>query len=125
MKILIIEDELLIQKALKKLLEAQGVQVIATAQGDQALELIKDNDFDRIICDLMLHDITGFDIIEECKKKYKYTEISHKFMLMTAYSSETVLNKAREYGCPVFTKPFSNIHETVNLFISGANCEAQ
>jgi DNA-binding response OmpR family regulator len=107
MNILIIEDEILIQKSLKKLIEMKGHTV-------DAIALILENNYDRIICDLMLQDITGFDIIEESKQKYDIDQIAKDFIIMTAYSSEQVLTKARSYGCRVVNKPFDNINQTID-----------
>ena len=71
MKILIIEDEILIQKSLQKLLQIKGAEVDVQDQGEKAIQMILDNNYDRILCDLMLKDLNGFDIIEESKKKYR------------------------------------------------------
>lgn len=117
MKILIVEDELLIQKSLKKLLERKGAEVMATAQGKEAIELIQTENFDRVICDLMLQDITGFDVIEESKKKYNAGQIAQTFMIMTAYGSPQVLEKAQAYGCKVFGKPFDDMEATIKAFM--------
>ena len=43
----------------------------------------------------MLQDITGFDIIEDSKAKYSAQEISKKFVIITAYSSDQVLTKCQ------------------------------
>ena len=117
MKILIVEDEILIQRSLQKLLEKKGATVSATANGKEAIDLIVANDYDKIICDLMLQDITGFDIIEDCKKKYTTEEISKKFTIITAYSSDQVLVKARSYGCDVLNKPFEDMGEALKKFM--------
>lgn len=119
MNILLIEDEPLIQKSLKKLLEKKGATVIVESRGKNAIELIANNNFDRIICDLMLQDISGFDIIEESKSKYSINEISKLFVIITAYSSPQVLQKAQGYGCHVLSKPFENLESAINLFLSG------
>ena len=116
--ILLVEDELLIQKSLQKLIEKRGKNVDVASNGKEAISKILVNDYDRIICDLMLKDTTGFDVIEESKKKFSSTEIQKKFIIITAYSSEQVLNKAREYGCKVIGKPFGDIHETIDILIA-------
>jgi CheY-like chemotaxis protein len=120
MKILVIEDEILIQQSLKKLLEKMGAVVSVESRGTEALTLIKSENFDRIVCDLMLQDITGFDIIEESKSLYSNTEISKKFIIITAYSSEQVLTKAHEYGCIVLNKPFNNMKLALDTMINGS-----
>jgi DNA-binding response OmpR family regulator len=121
MKILIIEDEILIQKSLTKLLQKKGATVSATSSGKEALGLIYQNKYDRIICDLMLTDISGFDVIEESKKVFTNQEISNKFVIMTAYSSDQVHHKAQEYGCTFLTKPFKSLHDALDIFLKESN----
>jgi CheY-like chemotaxis protein len=117
-KILLIEDEPLIQKSLKKLLEKRNVIVFVESNGKKAIERILTENYDRIICDLMLQDVSGFDIIEDAKKKYSLSEISKVFIIITAYSSSQVLEKAQSYGCKVLSKPFSNIEEAIDIFVT-------
>ncbi len=106
-RLLIIEDEFLIQYSLKKLFERKGISVDTTNSGKKAIGLINSKDYDKIICDLMLKDITGFEVIEESKKKYNSEDIKSKFVIITAYSSEQILEKASYYQCKIINKPFN------------------
>lgn len=117
MKILVIEDEILIQQSLKIMLQKRGAEVTCASKGSEAIELIRRNDFDRIICDLMLQDITGFDIIEDSKSKYSAQDISKKFVIITAYSSEQVLSKAKDYNCVVLNKPFNDMKTALDIML--------
>jgi len=118
MKILIVEDELLIQQSLKILLENMGISVSTTTHGKEAIKLIQADNFDRIICDLMLQDITGFDVLEESLKKYDRNEIKSKFVIMSAYNSPEILEKAKSYQCMFISKPFQHIQDTLKMMIS-------
>ena len=118
MRILIVEDELLIQQSLKILLEKMGVSVATTMNGREAIQMIQDENFDRIICDLMLQDITGFDVIEESLKKYDRNEIKSRFVIISAYNSPEILEKAKSYQCMFISKPFQHIQDTLKLMIS-------
>jgi CheY-like chemotaxis protein len=113
--LLIIEDEILIQQSLKKLLERKGMKVDVSASGKVAIDMIHSQNFDRIICDLMLQDISGFDVIEESKKRYSTEEIGKKFVIMTAYNSPQVLSRASSYQCKLLNKPFDNLEEAIRL----------
>ncbi|MBT3979864.1 MAG: response regulator [Bacteriovoracaceae bacterium] len=117
MNVLIIEDEILIQKSLLKIIGAKGHSCIGTSLGKESIELIMNNEFDLIICDLMLRDTTGFDIIEATKVKLSPAEISQKFTIITAYCSEQVLERARGYGCRVFEKPFVDLMKTIDTML--------
>jgi len=113
--ILIIEDEILIQQSLMKLFERRGFTVDVSASGKLAIDYILNKNYDRIICDLMLQDISGFDVIEESKKKFSAAEISSKFVIMTAYNSPQVLSRANAYQCKLLNKPFDNLEEALRI----------
>ena len=108
-RILIIEDEVLIAQSLKKMLEKKGHQVETTESGHEAILRIAKQDYDRIVCDLMLQDISGFDVLEESRKRFTPQEMGEKFIIMTAYNSPQVLEKAREYHCEILNKPFDDL----------------
>lgn len=116
-RILIIEDEILIQQSLKLFFEYKGVQVDAVAQGKEALELILKNDYDRILCDLMLSDITGFDVFEESLQKYNRQQLTNIFVFMSAYNSAEVLAKISKYNCMFISKPFDKIEITIDKIL--------
>lgn len=118
MYILIVEDEPLIQKSLKLLLERHGAKVDIEASGKNAIEMILNSNYDRIICDLMLQDITGFDVIEDSKAKYGPEELKDIFIIITAYSSPQVLEKAAEYGCKLISKPFEDTNKAIEVFLA-------
>lgn len=117
LKVLLIEDEILIQKSLSKMLELKGAKVQSESFGRQAIKAILNSDFDRIICDLMLQDVSGFDVLEESKMRYEPEELSKKFIIITAYSSESVLEKASRYGCRVISKPFLDLNKTIETLL--------
>lgn len=113
--LLIIEDEILIQQSLKKLFERKGFKVDVSASGKMAIDMVLSNTYDRIICDLMLQDISGFDVIEESKKKYSAKDISEKFVIMTAYNSPQVLSRASSYQCRLLNKPFDDLEQAMRM----------
>ena len=116
-KILIIEDEILIQQSLKKMIMMKGHTVDATSSGSEGLEMIFHHHYDKIVCDLMLQDISGFDILEATKKKMGLSFISQKFLIMTAYSSSQILNKASSYHLSILNKPFRDIVSVINMIL--------
>ena len=118
MNILLVEDEPLIQKSLTRLLQKRGANVLAVSSGKEAIKEIMEQNFDRIICDLMLQDITGFDVIEESKKKFSREDIARKFVIITAYTSAQVHEKAGHYGCQVLGKPFEDLNLALDIFLN-------
>ncbi len=121
MNILIVEDEILVQKSLKILLEKKGATVTTTGSGHEAIGLILNHQFDKIVCDIMLLDITGFDVIEEVRKKYTPQGIMEYFVIMTAYCSDSILKKVASYNCPLLRKPFGSIDEALEIIMRNKN----
>jgi hypothetical protein len=45
-------------------------------------------------------------------------EISKLFIIITAYSSPHVIEKATQYGCLLLSKPFENIESALEIFLA-------
>ena len=71
MKILVIEDDISIQKALYKGLNKFGYAVDTASDGEKALELFGINEYDGIILDLNLPILDGLDVLKEIRRKDK------------------------------------------------------
>lgn len=66
--LLIIEDDVDQQIIMKQLLESKGTNVTIADSGKSALEKIKHEEFDCIIIDLGLPDISGYEVLEQIDK---------------------------------------------------------
>ncbi|NPA43696.1 MAG: sigma-54-dependent Fis family transcriptional regulator [Chlorobi bacterium] len=67
-KILVIEDEEVIQRVLKKILEAENYEVDAAYDGVEGIKKIKENDYDVVLCDIKMPKKDGLEVLEEAKK---------------------------------------------------------
>ena len=67
-RILIIEDEKIITKTLQKLLQTKGYDADVVNSGKDALAKIKENDFNLIICDIMMPEMDGIETIRAIRK---------------------------------------------------------
>lgn len=105
LNILIVEDEFLIAKSMCKKFETFGHSASSIPSGIEAIKLINLHKFDLVICDLMLQDISGFDVIDEIISK----PTTPKIVIMTAYSSAQIMERAKNYDCKIFQKPFSDL----------------
>ena len=63
--VLVVEDEPTVQVLVQDLLEAWGHRVEATSTGDEAIERLRDQEFDVVVLDLMLGDVSGYDVLDE------------------------------------------------------------
>lgn len=81
---LVVDDEKLIRLLLSRALKKEGIPVVDAGCGNEAIEKIRKRQFDLIILDLRLGDISGIDIINNIKKISPDTKI----IVITAYGSE-------------------------------------
>ncbi|WP_271405866.1 sigma-54-dependent transcriptional regulator [Tenacibaculum soleae] len=69
-KILIIEDEAAIRRVLKKIIseENEAYQVEEAEDGLVGIEMIKNNDYDLVLCDIKMPKMDGVEVLEKAKK---------------------------------------------------------
>ena len=67
-KILVVDDEVNIRRMIRKFAEFEGYEVGEAANGMEAVELVKNNDYDLIVMDIMMPKLDGFSTCKEIKK---------------------------------------------------------
>ncbi|MCX7926534.1 MAG: response regulator [Candidatus Omnitrophica bacterium] len=67
-RILIVDDEAMITKSLQKLLKKQGYDVTIVTNGKEALEKIKNEDFDLFILDIRMPEMDGIETLQAARK---------------------------------------------------------
>jgi DNA-binding response OmpR family regulator len=103
-KILIVEDEPNIGRGLKDNLEFEGYQIDLAADGATGLNLIFANHYDLILLDVMMPEMSGFDVCKKAREK----GIEVPIILLTAKSEEFDKVLGLELGADDYiTKPFS------------------
>lgn len=102
-KILVVDDEIKIVEVVKAYLEKEGYGVEVAYNGAEALRKYEDNNFNVIILDLMLPDISGEDI---CKKIRETSEVPI-IMLTAKVEEESILNGFSLGSDDYVVKPFS------------------
>ncbi len=103
-KILIVEDEPSMRLGLKDNLEFEGYEVDFAEDGTIGLEKIKENKYNLILLDVMLPNLSGFDVCKTARKEGIKTPI----ILLTAKGEEIDKVLGLELGADDYvTKPFS------------------
>lgn len=67
-RILVVDDEENIREVIKEYAEFEGHQVSEACDGMQAIEMVKNNDYDIIIMDVMLPRLDGYSACKEIRK---------------------------------------------------------
>lgn len=103
-RILVVEDEPSMRMGLQDNLEFDGYEVEVAGEGNDGLDKILSNRYDLIVLDVMLPNISGFDICKAARKKGIVTPI----ILLTAKGEEIDKVRGLELGADDYiTKPFS------------------
>ena len=104
-RILVVDDETSMREFLNVLLSKEGYRVAEAKNGKQALKMIRKNDYDLILSDIRLGDITGLEVLKEAKEKNDDTVI----IMISAYSTTEIAVEAMNEGAYDFVpKPFDN-----------------
>ena len=96
MKIVIVDDDILVASALKTILEAgEDVTVAGTGQdGSEALSLYREHRPDVLLMDIRMQKVSGLDASKQIMKEYPEARI----LLLTTFADDEYIVKALKYG---------------------------
>ncbi|MEA2365890.1 MAG: hypothetical protein QOE69_425 [Thermoleophilaceae bacterium] len=102
-RILLVDDELSVQKLLTYPLRKEGYDVIPALDGREALDRLREDNFDLVVLDVMLPRMDGFDVCRAIRSRSTVPII-----MLTAKTEETDKVLGLELGADDYiTKPFS------------------
>ena len=102
-KALIVDDEKSIVKGIKFSLEQEGMEVDTAFDGEEALKLARENEYDIVLLDVMLPKIEGFEV---CKSIREFSQMP--IIMLTAKGTDMDKILGLEYGADDYmTKPFN------------------
>jgi two-component system alkaline phosphatase synthesis response regulator PhoP/two-component system response regulator VicR len=105
-RVLVVDDEEVIRKFLKIHLAKLGYEVTEAADGEQAIEQLGKDDFDLLICDIMMPKKDGWEVIKEAKSNPKTKNLP--VIVLTAKNEDSDMFKGYDLGANYYmTKPFT------------------
>lgn len=105
-KILIVDDVISNVLLLKVLLTNEKFAIVTASNGGQALEQVEKENPDLILLDVMMPDMSGFEVAQQLKSNTKTAEIP--IIFLTALNSTTDIVKGFQVGGNDFiSKPFN------------------
>lgn len=105
MKILIIEDNATLQGVLREVLEPLESILISAYTGEEGLKILKEEEIDVVLLDLMLPKITGFEVLDYMKNNFSSIPV----IVITAYASiDTAIEAMKKGAFHYIPKPFKN-----------------
>lgn len=102
-KILLLEDDLNLSETVSEYLEDSGFEVSCVYDGDEAIELIYEHNFDLLLLDVNVPNKNGFEVLKEVRKNNKKTAA----IFITSLNSMDSLEEGFNSGCDDYIrKPF-------------------
>jgi DNA-binding NtrC family response regulator len=102
-KILIVDDELIMRESLAGWLERDGHAVQSAASGEEALEKVKETQFDILLVDIKMEGMSGLDVL----RKVKETDPDAEVIMITAYGSiPSAIEAMKDGAFDYMLKPF-------------------
>ncbi len=102
-KVLVVDDEKLIVKGIRLSLEQDGMEVDTAFDGEEALAMINEKEYDMVLLDLMLPKMDGLEV---CQNIRGFSDVP--IIIITAKSEDMDKIMGLEYGADDYiTKPFN------------------
>lgn len=106
-KIALIEDNREMRENIQEILELADYEVFAAENGKRGVELIKSENPDLILCDIMMPELDGYGVLHMVSKNPKTARIP--FIFLTAKSEKDDFRKGMNMGADDYlTKPFDD-----------------
>lgn len=104
LRILVVDDDISLLEVVATFLESNGHAVQTCESGEEALDVLRDREFDLILSDVAMAGLNGFELLRATRELYP--DIG--FVLMTAYEKEYPLSEALDAGADGYlSKPFT------------------
>lgn len=104
LKVLVVDDEEAIRKLIVKVLSNDGMLTYQAENGKQALEMLSKYQFDLVLLDVELGDMSGYEITSAIRKK----DLQLPTIFLSGKTEESDILKGLDVGADSYiTKPFS------------------
>ncbi len=102
-RILVVDDELVIRESLAGWLKRDGYLVSTVESGEAAFEVLKDQSFDIMLLDLQLDGMSGMDVLARIKDEYSDIDV----IMITAFGSvPSAVQAMKSHAFDYVLKPF-------------------
>ena len=102
-KVLVVDDEKMIVKGLRFSLLQDGHEVECAYDGEEAVNMIRDGQFDIVLLDVMLPKLSGFEVLQQVRE---FSDVP--IIMLTARGDDMDKILGLDYGADDYvTKPFN------------------
>ena len=112
-QVLVIDDDAVVGRSFDRVLSGKGYEVSTALSGEEALETMKDADFDVVFTDIKMPGMDGLEVAERIKARCPWTPV----VVITGYGTEDNEARASVLGVSGFVrKPLTpEIIESITL----------
>jgi DNA-binding NtrC family response regulator len=100
--ILIADDEKAIRKTLKEILEYEGYKVDEAEDGQKAYDMIREGEYDVVLCDIKMPKLDGMEVLDRIKKEGTDSQI---IMISGHGTLETAVDAVKKGAFDFISKP--------------------
>lgn len=101
-RVLLVDDDEAIRALVQKILERHHYQVEVARDGQEAIEKLRDADYDVVLLDLMMPRVDGFGVMQHLRESNP--ELLRRVIVMTAFTAAA--RDRIEPNCRLIAKPF-------------------
>ncbi len=118
LRVLVVDDDLSMAVTLSDVLEIEGYEVVIAHDGERAVTLLRENEFDVVLMDIRMPRMDGGEAYRVMRKE----KPDVRLILMTAYYTDAIVQEAqKDDGVEIFFKPLA-IDEITRLLRDVKEC---
>jgi DNA-binding response OmpR family regulator len=107
-RLLVVDDNEMNRDMLSRRLQRQGYEVTVAEHGVRALELMRANDYDLVLLDVMMPQLNGYEVLEEVKQDERLRHVP--IIMISAMDDLDSVVKCIELGAEDYLfKPFNPV----------------
>src|SRR5512139_977486 len=117
-RVLVVDDEPALLRALESLLRKKGHEVVALDSPIQATQRLAQEDFDVALLDIKMPDLSGLELLNAVKNRRPEVEV----VMMTGHATvETALAAIKSGAYDYLTKPFEDVEHVARVVARAAD----
>ena len=101
-RILLAEDDDAMRVYLERALEKAGYDVVSVDRGTAAVPLLKEQEFDLLLSDIVMPEMDGIELAQKCNDLAPQTKV----MFITGFAAVTLKASREQPNAKVLSKPF-------------------
>jgi len=94
-QLLLIDDDQHLTTSLQQYLQLYGIKVLIAHNGRQGIELLKSHHVDLVVCDVIMPEMNGYDVL-------KFVQGKWRIILLTAKGLTQDRIRAYQLGCDAY-----------------------